>query len=459
MYKITAVILAAGAGTRMKSKIPKVLHQICGKSMVEHVIDAAEDVGAEKSVVVVGHGADLVENTLEQRNVQLVWQRQQLGTGHAVIQAKEELPDEGYVLLLYGDTPLIQRKTLEELIAFHHKGEYQVTVMTADLEDPSGYGRIIRDEQNSVLRIVEDKDANSKEKAINEVNSGMYCYNSKCLKEALSELTNNNAQGEYYITDAIEILREKGYNVGAYKIQDRNDIMGINSKPQLAEAQGIMQHRILNELMVSGVTIVHPQNTYVDKGVRIGRDTILYPGAILKGETRIGEDCIIGHSSRIENSIIGDGVEIQSSTIIRSIVDEDCHIGPYAYLRPNSRLGKKVKIGDFVEVKNSVIGDGSKASHLSYIGDAEVGKNVNVGCGVVFVNYDGKNKHKTIVEDNAFVGSNVNLVAPVTVKKHGYIATGSTITSEVPEGALSVARERQVNIPGWVEKKGLLKKD
>ncbi|MBS3995643.1 MAG: bifunctional UDP-N-acetylglucosamine diphosphorylase/glucosamine-1-phosphate N-acetyltransferase GlmU [Alkaliphilus sp.] len=459
MDDITAVILAAGAGTRMKSNLPKVLHQLCGKSMVEHVIDVSMEVHVKKTVVVIGHGADLLENALSHRNVHFACQREQLGTGHAVMQAKAEIPDEGYVLLLYGDTPLIKSGTIQQLIDHHIEGSYKATVLTANFEDPSGYGRIVRDDVGNVKGIVEHKDANDLERAIHEINSGIYCYDAKFLKEALGCIKNDNSQGEYYITDAIGILRNAGHTVGALKIRDNTEIMGINSKVQLAEAQEIMQKRLLENLMNNGVTIIHPQNTYVDKEVEIGRDTVLYPGVILRGSTKIGEDCIIGHNSRIEDSVIGNSVEIQSSTIIKSSIEEGSHVGPYAYLRPNSRLGKNVKIGDFVEVKDSTIGDNSKASHLAYIGNAEVGENVNIGCGVVFVNYDGKNKHKTIVEDNAFVGSNVNLVAPVTVKKYGYIATGSTITTEVPEGALSVARARQKNILGWVDKKKLLKKE
>lgn len=460
MSKITAVILAAGAGTRMKSKLPKVLHPVGGKAMVEHVIDIAEEgIGAEKTILVIGHGAERVKKAVSHRNVSFVMQEEQLGTGHAVMQTDHLLEEEGLVLLLYGDTPLIRGSVIQCFIDFHRQGGFQATVLTAMMEDPTGYGRIVRDKDGRVIRIVEQKDATPEEKAIQEINSGIYCYESKLLKQALKELTNDNAQKEYYITDVVEILNRQGYKVGAFTVEDPTEIMGVNSRVQLAEAEAVMQMRILTGLMESGVTILDPKNTYIDKTVAIGRDTVIYPGVIIKGNTEIGEDCIIGHNSRIENCILKDRVEVQSSTLIDSFVEDDCHIGPYAYLRPNSKLGKHVKIGDFVEVKNSTIGDHSKASHLAYIGDGEVGKNVNIGCGVVFVNYDGKNKHKTVVEDNAFVGSNVNLVAPVTVEKNGYVATGSTITKTVPAGALSVARAKQENKQGWVERKGLLKKD
>lgn len=459
MNNISAVILAAGAGTRMKSKLPKVLHAVCGKPMVEHIIDAAEEVNVHKSIVVIGHKGEEVKKAIKHRGVDFALQKEQLGTGHAVMQAENFLKDEGVVLLLCGDTPLIKGDTLQALIDFHRKGNFQGTILTADFENPKGYGRIVRNEEGNVVKIVEEKDASEQEKRITEINSGMFCYDSKLLKEALKKITNDNRQQEYYITDVIEILRKEGHKVGAFKTEDKAEIMGVNSRVQLTCAEELMRERILIKHMEDGVTIIDSKNTYVEKSVKIGMDTILYPGVILKGNTEIGEDCIIGHNTRIENSIIKNEVQIQSSTIMNSSVDEGCTIGPYAYLRPNSKLGKKVKIGDFVEVKNSIIDDGSKASHLAYVGDAEVGKNVNIGCGVVFVNYDGKNKHKSIVEDNSFVGSNVNLVAPVVVRKGGYVATGSTITKEVPEGALSVARERQKNIAGWVERKGLLKKD
>lgn len=458
MKNITAVILAAGAGTRMKSKIPKVIHKVCEKPMLQHVIDVAQEVFAEKTIVVIGHGSEKVKEAISD-NVEFILQKEQLGTGHAVIQTQYDLPDEGHVLLLYGDTPLITSETIKELISYHEEGEFAATILTAHVNDPTGYGRIARNHSDRVVKIVEHKDANEEEKEITEINSGIYCYDAKLLKQSLSKIDNNNTQNEYYITDVVAILNKDGHKVGAYQIEDETEIMGVNSRIQLAQAEKIMRKKIVNNLMQEGVTIIDPDNTYIDKEVKIGQDTIIYPGAIIKGNTQIGEDCIIGHNCRIENSMIKNTVKIQSSTIVDSFVDDDCNIGPYAYLRPNSKLGKAVKIGDFVEVKNSTIGDKSKASHLSYIGDAEIGKEVNIGCGVVFVNYDGKNKHKTIVKDHAFVGSNTNLVAPVTVEGYGYIATGSTITKDVPEGSLSVARGKQKNIAGWVERKGVLKKD
>lgn len=456
MEKTTAIILAAGAGTRMKSKLPKVLHKVCGKPMVEHVIDVAKCSECKDVVVVVGHGAEDVKNQIK-NNVEYVMQKEQLGTGHAVIQAKDYIPDNGYVLLLYGDTPLIEELTIKKMIDYHRKNNLAATVLTAFVENPFGYGRIVKGKDGSVVKIVEQKDCNEEELEINEINSGMYLYDARLLKESLALINNNNSQNEYYITDVVGILNDKGHKVGSYVLEDMEEILGVNSRIQLAQAEEIMKTRILNKLMESGVTLIDPRNTYIDKSVKIGKDTIIYPGAIIQGDTIIGEDCIIGHNSRISNSIIKSSVEIQNSTIIDSFIDEATTVGPYAYLRPKSKIGKNAKIGDFVEVKNATIGDNSKASHLAYIGDAQVGTNVNIGCGVVFVNYDGVNKHKTVVEDNAFVGSNTNLVAPVTIKENAYIATGSTITKEVPSGALSVARAKQRNIEGWVERKGLLK--
>ncbi|SCX78697.1 bifunctional UDP-N-acetylglucosamine diphosphorylase/glucosamine-1-phosphate N-acetyltransferase GlmU [Alkaliphilus peptidifermentans] len=453
---LKAIILAAGEGKRMKSRIPKVLHKVCGQTMLGHVIDAANSSNVQESIVVVGHGADAVKESLPTQ-VRTVLQAEQLGTGHAVMMAYDHIEEDGTVLVLYGDGPLITEKTLNALMEYHTTGSYKATVLTTDLENPHGYGRIVRDSHNGLDKIVEEKDATEDQKSIKEINSGIYCFSSKDLKEALPMLKNENKQKEYYLTDVLTIIKDAGKKVGLFKIEEHEDIMAVNSREQLAQVEEIMRNRINLMHMIQGVTLINPQHTYIEKSVKIGIDTIVYPGVILEGATTIGEDCIIGANTKISNSSIGNSVEVQSSTVTDSQIDDYAAIGPYAYLRPNSKIGKHVKIGDFVEVKNSVIGDHSKASHLAYVGDAEVGKNVNIGCGVVFVNYNGKEKNKTIIEDNAFIGSNSNLVAPVTVKEEGYVACGSTITKEVPKGALAIARTKQENKTGWTQAKGFSK--
>lgn len=446
------VILAAGQGTRMKSKIPKVLHKVLDKPMLDHVMEAAQVVTNNKPIVVIGHMSDMVREHLGDK-AEIALQEEQLGTGHAVMMAEHYIDDEDEVLILCGDTPLIKGETLKEMTKIKSEG-YAAVVMSAVEEDPTGYGRIIRDESDDFMRIREQKDASEEEKAIKEINAGMYIINGKLLKENLSKLSVNNAQREYYLTDVLEHIKNAGHRIGVYQA-DKMEIMGVNSRLQLSEAERIMRLDVNKMHMANGVTLIDTNSTYIDKNVKIGRDTIIYPNCHIKGNSVIGEDCIIRENTTIEDSHIEDHVTIKSSTILSSKVGARTTIGPYAYLRPKSVLGEDVKIGDFVEVKNAEIGNGSKASHLSYIGDAVVGKNVNIGCGVVFVNYDGKNKFKSIVEDNAFIGSNSNLVAPVTVKEGGYIATGSTVTVDVPEGALCVARTREVIKEGWRTKKGL----
>lgn len=446
------VILAAGQGTRMKSKIPKVLHKVLDKPMLDHVMEAAQVVTNNKPIVVIGHMSDMVREHLGDK-AEIALQEEQLGTGHAVMMAEHYIDDEDEVLILCGDTPLIKGETLKEMTKIKSEG-YAAVVMSAVEDDQTGYGRIIRDESNDFMRIREQKDASEEEKAIKEINAGMYIINGKLLKENLSKLSVNNAQREYYLTDVLEHIKNAGHRIGVYQA-DKMEIMGVNSRLQLSEAERIMRLDVNKMHMANGVTLIDTNSTYIDKNVKIGRDTIIYPNCHIKGNSVIGEDCIIRENTTIEDSHIEDHVTIKSSTILSSKVGARTTIGPYAYLRPKSVLGEDVKIGDFVEVKNAEIGNGSKASHLSYIGDAVVGKNVNIGCGVVFVNYDGKNKFKSIVEDNAFIGSNSNLVAPVTVKEGGYIATGSTVTVDVPEGALCVARAREVIKEGWRTKKGL----
>jgi len=447
-----AIILAAGKGTRMKSKYPKVIHKVCGKEMVNHVIDVSKKSGVKDIVAILGHGCDVVKEKLP-TDTMIAMQTEQLGTGHAVKMAKDYIKDEDTIVVLCGDTPLIKEETLKRLFDYHLENGYHTTVLTTEVDNPTGYGRIIRDENQDLLKIVEQKDANEEEKLVKEINSGIYCFNGKSLRESLDLLDNNNAQGEYYLTDTIQIMRNKGLKVGAYNGSTIEELMGVNSRVELSRAEDIMRKRINETHMVNGVTIIDINSTYIEADVQIGNDTIVYPGAMLRGNTIIGSNCIVGMNSNITNSKIGDYTEIENSTIIDSIVGENTNIGPYAYLRPNSNIGNNVKIGDFVEVKNATIEDNSKASHLSYIGDAHVGKDVNIGCGVVFVNYDGKNKYKSVVKDGAFIGSNSNLVAPVTVEEKGFIATGSTITEDVPQGALAIARERQVVKEGWVAKR------
>lgn len=446
------IILAAGEGTRMRSQKPKVLHQVCGENILDYVIEVSKTSGISEIAVIVGFQAELVKESLPPQ-ITTYFQKEQLGTGHAVLQALpffEAL--KGNLVVLVGDAPLIQAETLTGLVRAHESGGYAVTVLTAEFDEPTGYGRMIKNRSGELLKIVEEKDANLVEKQIKEINSGMYCFDAQALVLALAELKTDNVQGEYYLTDVIEILRKMGKTAGTFVTPDPEDIQAINSRVQLAAAEAVMRKRINHRLMDAGVTIIDPATTYVGARAIVGQDTVLYPGVILEGETEIGKDCVIGANCRLVDAKIGNKVSIQSSTILESRVDDYTNVGPYAYIRPGSQIGKHCKVGDFVEVKNSTMGDGAKASHLTYIGDGDVGENVNLGCGTVFVNYDGKNKYRTIVEKNAFVGCNTNLIAPVTVKEGAYIAAGSTITDDVPEDSLAIARARQVNKVGYLKK-------
>ena len=452
-----SIILAAGEGSRMQSNKPKVIHEICGKAILKYVIDASKDAGINKNYCVIGHGADEVkaavgEDECVDYRIQPVGEEHPYGTGYAVMQAEDVIEDDNTVLILYGDTPLITSKTLKDFLNFHKENNNYGTVLTAYIEDATGYGRIVRDEKDELLKIVEHKDATEEELKIKEVNSGMYVFNGKYLKDALGKIDNNNAQGEYYITDVIQILKDQDKKVGAYLMEDPIEIYGVNSKVQLSFNEKIMKKRINERVMLEGAILKDPENTYIEENVKIGRDTIIYPGVSLKGNTVIGENTIIEEHSKIVDGKIGNNVSICSSVIIDSRVDDNCKIGPNAYLRPGSCLGENVKIGNFVEVKNSTIGDNTKASHLAYIGDASIGKNVNIGCGTVFANYDGKKKYKTIVGDNVFIGSNSTLIAPVEIEDRGFVAAGSTITDKVEKESLAIARARQVNKKDWVSK-------
>lgn len=447
-----AVILAAGQGTRMKSKLYKVLHPVCGKPMVQHVVDQVSMLNINKIVTIIGHGAEQVQAELGDKTLYAL-QKEQLGTAHAVMQAKEILDGkEGVTVVVCGDTPLIQHETMEALFKHHDETGAKATVLTAWTDNPAGYGRVIRNEKGHVEKIVEHKDATDEERLIKEINTGTYCFDNKALFNALSRVKNENVQGEYYLPDVIEILKNDGHSIAAYQTADFEETLGINDRVALSQAEQFMKRRINEKHMLNGVTIIDPLNTYIGPDVKIGQDTVVYPGTILAGQTEVGTNCTIGPNSQIENCFIGDQTTIRQSVAFDSQIGQYVQIGPFAHIRPKSDIHAHVKIGNFVEVKKSVFGEGSKASHLSYIGDAEIGRDVNIGCGTITVNYDGKNKFLTKIEDGVFVGCNSNLVAPVTIGKNAYVAAGSTITEDVPGEALAIARARQVNKENYVEK-------
>lgn len=447
-----ALILAAGEGKRMKSSMSKVLHQVCGKEMVNHVIDVMRSAGFDEVNVIVGKGKEQVMEKTKSRNVSFSVQDEQLGTGHAVLCAKEFLSGkEGTIAIFTGDAPLIRKETVEELLRMHEEKGYSATLLTSVIDNPTGYGRVVR-EGDDVARIVEQKDGTPEELAVKEINAGMYLFDVRELLTALGELKNDNAQGEYYLTDVIGIMKAKGLTLGA-SITQFDETRGVNSREQLAEAEEIMRKRINRFHMENGVTLIDRERTYIGADVRIGMDTIIYPNNNLEGNTVIGSGCTLYPDSRIVDTVIGDRVTVMSSVVLESEVGNDTTIGPFAYVRPESQIGAHVKIGDFVEIKKSCIGDGTKISHLTYVGDAEVGKNVNFGCGTVTVNYDGKRKWKTTVGDDVFIGCNTNLIAPVTVNDGAYIAAGSTITDEVPKDSLAIARSRQVVKEEWAAKR------
>jgi len=435
----------------MKSKLYKVLHPVCGKPMVGHVVETLEEINVSRTVVVVGHGADTVQGYLGAK-VEYALQQQQLGTGHAALQAKPLLKDEnGITIVIYGDTPLVKAETLRAMIDLHVSSGAVATALTAEMPDPYGYGRIIRDAVGRLDRIVEQKDCTREEALVREINVGTYCFDNAKLFAALDRIGNDNAQGEYYLTDVIDLFKQDGGIVQAYCTKDTDESLGVNDRLQLAEAERCMRERINRGHMLNGVAIMDPSHTYIEKGVRIGADTVLLPGTILRGNTSIGEGCEIGPFSELTDCTIGDEVIVKQSVMHEAKIDNGSSVGPYAYVRPGSSVGKGARIGDFVELKNASIGDGSKVSHLSYVGDAVIGSGVNFGCGAITVNYDGFNKSVTQIGDNAFVGSNVNLIAPVRIGDSAYVVAGSTITQDVPDGDLAIARERQTNKPGYAD--------
>ena len=447
-----AIILAAGKGTRMKSKKYKVLHEVAGKSMIEHVLNSVKQSGVNHIVTIVGHGAESVKETLGEQSL-YSFQEEQLGTAHAVKTAQEHLADkEGTTLVVCGDTPLITSKTLQSLIDHHEGTNSQVTVLSASTSQPHGYGRIVRDSNHLLQRIVEEKDACDIEREINEISSGIFAFDNQVLFDKLAQVKNDNAQGEYYLPDVLSLILEDGGKAEIYHTDDFDEIMGVNDRVMLSEAEKAFQKRINDFHMRNGVTILDPNSTYIGPDVEIGMDTTIEPGVRIGGHTTIGEDVLIGQYSEINNSTIHSNANIKQSIINDSIVGEKTKVGPFAQLRPGSNLGADVKVGNFVEVKKASLKDGAKVSHLSYIGDAEIGERTNIGCGSITVNYDGVNKFKTIVGKDAFIGCNTNLIAPVTVGDHTLIAAGSTITDDIPEDSLALARARQVNKEGYLKK-------
>jgi len=449
MGKLKAIILAAGEGTRMKAKYSKVLHTILGKPIINYVVDAYREAGCDDIVIVAGANMEQLKARIE--NVSFALQAERKGTGHAVMCAADYIEDGDDILIAYGDSPLITPETVGEIISAHEKSGAAATIVSCMVDDPAGYGRIIR-ENGSFSCIVEHKDADENQRLVKEINTGLACFSGSLLKEALGLLNNNNSQNEYYLTDVPAILKDRGESVNIYVGNDPMDFYGINDKVQLAEAAKIIKERINENLMLSGVVLWDPQNSYISPDVKIGMGTTILPGTIIEGKCEIGEDCEIGPNTTIKNSTVGNGCIIINSVLNEAQVHNEVKVGPFAYLRPGTVLMDKVKIGDFVEIKKSVIGKGSKASHLAYIGDTEIGENVNFGCGAITVNYDGKNKFKTVIKDNSFVGSNANLIAPVTIEKGGYVTAGSTITDDVPESSLAFGRARQVNKEGRAPK-------
>ncbi|MBY5937410.1 bifunctional UDP-N-acetylglucosamine diphosphorylase/glucosamine-1-phosphate N-acetyltransferase GlmU [Marinobacter nauticus] len=448
MSPLHVVILAAGQGSRMKSSLPKVLHPVAGKAMLHHVVDTAKQLGAEKIHTVIGHGADQVRASLEDDSVNWVLQTEQLGTGHAVAQALPALPDDARVLVLYGDVPLTRKDTLETMVA--DLDERNLALLTVDMDNPHGYGRIVRNEQGLVQAIVEQKDATAEQQQIQEVNTGILAVSARHLKQWLPVLSNSNAQGEYYLTDIIAMAVDHGLSVTVSQPLNPFEVQGVNNRLQLAELERWYQRQQAERLMTEGASLADPARIEVRGELTIGNDLWIDVNAVFEGRVSLGNNVVIGPNCVIKDATIADGAEIKANSVIEgAVVGANAQIGPFARLRPGTELAANTKVGNFVETKKAVVGEGSKINHLSYVGDASLGRNVNVGAGTITCNYDGVNKHQTVLGDGVFVGSNTSLVAPVNVAEQATIGAGSTITRDISEGELAVARGKQRNIAGW----------
>ena len=453
---VAVIVLAAGEGTRMKSRIPKVLHTLCGRSMLGHVLATAGELDPQRLVVVAGHQREEVraEAARLAPGVCVVVQERLAGTGHAVRMVTETLGDlPGVVIVTYGDMPLLRAQTLTALVREHHASGNAVTVLTARVPDPSGYGRIIRDDGGSLAEIVEDADATAAQRAIDEINSGCYAFDGTLLADAVKRVATGNAQGQEYLTDVVAILRGDGHPVGAVLAADPGEIQGVNDRVQLAQARRAYNDRLLEQWMRAGVTIVDPASTWVDVDVTIGQDTEIGPGTQLQGHTAVGAGARIGPGCQLTDTTVADDAAVSHAVCVQAEIGPGATVGPYAYLRPGTRIGPGAHIGCHVELKNAAVGAGAKVPHLTYVGDADIGEGANIGAATIFANYDGMTKNHTRVGAHAFVGSDTVLVAPVSVGDGAYTAAGSAITEDVPPGAIGIARGRQHNSAGWVERR------
>lgn len=467
---VAAVIMAAGLGTRMRSRQAKVMHRIAGRPMVLYVLDLALRVAGGQVAVVVGHQADAVRRTVEEaasdRHVSVVEQPKQLGTGHAVLQSRPIFIEGGRtvprrVLILNGDTPLLTESTVRELLDVQERDGAAVAMLTAMLDDATGYGRVVRrgsdGNAGSVRRIVEERDAGASERAIREVNVGTYAVDGSFLFDALNKLTPHNAQGEYYLTDIVETAVKQGRGISAVLLRDAEEGLGVNTRAQLAEAERAVRDQIRRQWLDAGVTMIDPGSTWIDAGVTIGKDTVLHPSVTLEGRTAIGEDCVVRSHTRISDCVLGNGVEVLDHCVFReSRIEDSAVLGPFVHLRPGVHIRRKAKVGNFVEMKKTELGEGSKANHLSYLGDATIGKGVNIGAGTITCNYDGARKYHTVIEDDVFLGSDTQLIAPVSVGARAVVAAGTTVTEDVPADALAIARVPQVNRDGWAARRRAL---
>ena len=453
MKDTAVIIMAAGKGKRMKSHQPKVLHNLAGKPILNYILDTADKLEAKKKIVIIGYKSDKIKKLIGDK-IEYAEQKEQLGTAHAVLQTKKLLSGfKGDILILSGDVPFLTVKTLKKLMKYHQDNNFCCTLLSAVLKNPKDYGRIIRDGKGKIKGIIEEVDLSIEQKKITEINSGIYCFDKERLFQTLEKISTDNKQGEYYLTDTVKILLRERFTIGNITAKDSSEILGINNRIDLADASKKIYLKTLQGLMLQGVTIVDPNSIFVEQGVKIGQDSIIYPFTIIEKNTKIGSDCLIGPYSHLINADIKKGVRIWASLIENSTIKEGANIGPYAHLRPGTVVEKDAKIGNFVELKKTIIGEGSKASHLTYLGDAIIGKRANIGAGTITCNYDGEKKNQTVIEDGVFIGSNNSLVAPVKLGKDSYTGAGSTITEDVPAGNLAIARSRQNNISGWRDKK------